>query len=160
MHYNGSHISSWNWLNEIWDSIMLMCLSNARWPSKHYRGTDLMVVIFLHKCTFGLNFPPHEISRQNSVNKKLSNKTAWIAINFANMATFSTSHICHMWRISDFSTSVIWTHLKFLHMWKYFQFPHKCHTWKAEIFPQDNFFSKKLIRDFRDKYQVCMRDII
>ena len=71
------------------------------------------------------------------------------------MATFSTSHTCHMWRISDFSTSVIWTHLKFLHMWKNFQFPHNIHTWKADISPHDNFFSTNIIRDIRDKHQVC-----
>ena len=75
-------------------------------------------------------------------------------INFAYMATFSTSHTCHMWRISDFSTSVMWRHLKFLHMWRNFQFPHNCHTWKAEISPHDNFFSTNIIRDIRDKYQV------
>ena len=28
-------------------------------------------------------------------------------MNFAYMATFSTSHTCHMWGISDFSTSVM-----------------------------------------------------
>ena len=61
------------------------------------------------------------------------------SINFAYMATFSTSHTCHMWRISDFSTSVMQRHLKFLHMWRNFQFPHNCHTWKAEICPHDNF---------------------
>ena len=38
--------------------------------------TDLIFVIFFHKCTFGLNFSPHEISRQNSVNNRFSNKTA------------------------------------------------------------------------------------
>ena len=38
------------------------------------------------------------------------------SINFAYMATFSTSHTCQMWRISDFSTSVMGRHLKFLHM--------------------------------------------
>ena len=70
------------------------------------------------------------------------------------MATFSTSHTCHMWRISDFSTSVMWRHLKFLHMWKNFQFPHNCHTWRAEIFPHDNCFSTNNISDISDKYQV------
>ena len=53
-------------------------------------------------------------------------KTVWITdlatkgINFAYMATFSTSHTCHVRRISDFSISVMWRHLKFLHMWKKF----------------------------------------
>ena len=65
---------------------------------------------FLHEC-FGFNFSPHEN-----------------CINFAYMAKFSTSHTCHMWRISDFSTSVKWRHLKFLHIWRNFQFPHNCHT--------------------------------
>ena len=60
-----------------------------------------------------------------------------------------------MWRISDFSTSVMWRHLKFLHMWRNFQFPHNCHTWKAEIFPHDNFFSTNNISDISDKYEVC-----
>ena len=76
--------------------------------------------------------------------------------NFAYIATFSTSHTCHMWRISDFSTSVMWRHLKFLHMWRNFQFPHNCHTWKAEISPHDNFFSTSNISDIIDKYQVCL----
>ena len=31
----GSHKFSWNRLNEMWDSVMLMCLSNAQWPSGH-----------------------------------------------------------------------------------------------------------------------------
>ena len=31
-----------------------------------------------------------------------------------------------------------------------------CHTWKAEISPQDNFVSTNIILDIRDKYQVCM----
>ena len=43
------------------------------------------------------------------------------------MATFSTSHVCHNWRISHFSTSVMWRHLKFLHIWRNFQFPYNCH---------------------------------
>ena len=34
--------------------------------------------------------------------------------------------------------------MKFLHMWKNFQFPHNCHTWKAEISPHDNFFSTNI----------------
>ena len=94
--------------------------------------------LFLHKCTFGLNFSPHEILQQNSVNNRFSDKAALIAINFAYMATFSTSHTCHMWRISDFSTSVMWRHLKFLHMWRHFQFPNNCHIRKAEVSPHDN----------------------
>ena len=63
----------------------------------------------------------------------------------------STSHTCHMWRISDFSTSAMWRHL---HMRRNFQFPHNCHTWKDEISPHDNFFSANIIRDICDKYQV------
>ena len=98
---------------------------------------------FLHKCNFGLNFSPHEN-----------------CINFAYMATFSTSHTCHMWRISDFSTSVMWRHLKFLHMWRNFQFPHNCHTWKAEISPHDNFFSTNIIRNIRDKYELCIYSFV
>ena len=39
-------------------------------------------------------------------------------------------------------------------MWRNFKFPHNCHTWKAEIFHHDNFFSKNIIRDISDKYQV------
>ena len=73
------------------------------------------------------------------------------------MATFSTSHTCHTWRISDFSTSVKWRHLKFLHMWRNFQFPHNCHKWKAEISPHDNVFSTNNISDISDKYQVCSK---
>ena len=105
----------------------------------------------LHKCIFGFNFFTHDILRQNSVNNRSSNKTAKIAINFAYMATFSTSHTCYMWRISDFSESVMWRHMKFLHMWRNCQFPHNCHTWKAEISPHDNFSP---LSDISDKYQV------
>ena len=65
-------------------------------------------------------------------------------INFALMATFSTSHTCHTWRISDSSTYNMRRHMKFLHMWRNFQFPHNCHTWKAEISPHDNFFSTNI----------------
>ena len=72
------------------------------------------------------------------------------------MATFSTSHTCHMWRISDFSTSVMWRHLKFLHMWRNFQFPHNCHTWKAENSPNNNFFSTNNISDISYKYEVWL----
>ena len=101
---------------------------------KHYIFADLICVIFFHKCTFGFNFSPHEN-----------------CINFAYRATFSTSHTCHMWKISDFSTSVIRRHLRF-HMWRNFQFPHSCHTF--EISPRDNCFSTNIIRDIREKYQV------
>ena len=76
-------------------------------------------------------------------------------MNFAYMATFSISHTCHMWRISDFPTSVIWRHLKFLHMWRNFQFLHNCHTWKANFSPHDNFFSTNIICDICDKYKLC-----
>ena len=102
-------------------------------PDQHSKG-----ICSGHSDLIFVNFSPHE------------NCT-----NFAYMATFSASHTCHMWRISDFSTSVMWRHLKFLHMWRNFQFPHNCHTWKAEISPHDNFFSTNIIRDIRDKYQVC-----
>ena len=40
-------------------------------------------------------------------------------------------------------------------MWRNFQFPHNCHTLKAEISPHDNFFSTNNISDISDKYQVC-----
>ena len=76
------------------------------------------------------------------------------------MATFSTSHTCHMWRILDFSTSFMWRHLKFLHVWRNFQFSHNCHKWKDEIFPQDIFFSTNNISDISDKYQVWFDYII
>ena len=46
--------------------------------------------------------------------------------------------------------------LKFLHVWRNFQFPHNFHTWKAEICPHDNFFSTNNIGDISDKYQVCI----
>ena len=61
------------------------------------------------------------------------------------MVTFSSSHTCHMWIISYFSTSVMWRHLKFLHMWRNFEFPHNCHTWKAKISPHDNFSSQIIL---------------
>ena len=52
----------------------------------------------------------------------------------------------------------MWRHLKFLYMWRNFQFPYNCHTWKAEISPHDKFFSTNIIRDIRDKYQVLSDD--
>ena len=61
-----------------------------------------------------------------------------------------------MWRISDFLISVMWRHLKFLHMWRNFQFPHNCHTWKAKICPYDNFFFTNNISVIIDKYEVCL----
>ena len=42
-------------------------------------------------------------------------------------------------------------------MWRYFQFPHNCHKWKAEISPHDNVFSTNNISDISDKYQVCSK---
>ena len=78
----------------------------------------------------------------------------------AYMVTFSTSHTCHMWRISDFSTFVMWRHLKFLHMWRNFQFPHKCHAWKAKISPHGNFFSTYNTSDISDKYEVCFLSVL
>ena len=86
------------------------------------RGGIWYLSLFLHKRTFGLNISPHENY-----------------INFAYMATFSKSHTCHNWRISDFSTSVMWRHLKFLHMWRNFKFPHNCHTWKAKFLHMTTF---------------------
>ena len=41
-------------------------------------------------------------------------------------------------------------------MWRNFRFPHNCHTWKAEIFHHDNFFSTNIICDICDKYQLCV----
>ena len=41
---------------------------------------------------------------------------------------------------------------KFLQMWRNFQFPHNCHTWKAEISLRDIFCYTNIIRDIRDKY--------
>ena len=40
-------------------------------------------------------------------------------------------------------------------MWRNFQFPHNCHTWKAEISPRAIFYSTNNISDISDKYQVC-----
>ena len=61
-------------------------------------------------------------------------------INFAYMATFSTSNTCQMWRISDFSTYVMGRHLKFLHMWRNFRNLLICYVEKLEISPHDIFF--------------------
>ena len=107
-------------------------------PEFNYLDRPVNCHFFSTNVLLGSIFSPHEN-----------------CINFAYMATFSTSHTCHTWRISDFSTSVMWRQLKFLHMMRNFQFPHNCHTWKAEISPHDNFFSTNIIRDIRDKYQVC-----
>ena len=89
---------------------------------------DLIFVIFSPQMYFWAQF--FSTWKRINFGKK--------CINFAYMATFSTSHTCHMWRISDFSTSVMWRHLKFVHMWRNFQFPPNYHTWKAEISPHDN----------------------
>ena len=43
---------------------------------------------------------------------------------------------------------------KFLNIWRNFQFPHNCHTWKVEISPHDNFFFTNIIRDIRGKYEL------
>ena len=64
-----------------------------------------------------------------------------------------TYAICGEFHISPHLSFDI-CHLKFFHMWRNFQFPHNCHTWKAEISPQDNFFSTNNIIDISDKYQV------
>ena len=54
----------------------------------------------------------------------------------------------HVWRCflhhthaicGEFQISCLWRHLKFLHMWSNFQFPHTCPIWKAEIPPHDNY---------------------
>ena len=44
-------------------------------------------------------------------------------------------------------------------MWRNFQFPHNCPTWKAEISPHDNFFSTNNTTDISDKYQVCSEHV-
>ena len=54
---------------------------------------DLIFVIFLHKCTLGSFF--------------LHMKARKLWQNFVFMATLSTSHTCHTWKISYFSTSVM-----------------------------------------------------
>ena len=82
-------------------------------------------------------------------------------MNFAYIYVdvFYITHMAywHMRRISDFSTSVMWRPLKFLHMWRNLQFPHNCHTRKAEISPHDDFFSTNMIRDIRDKYELRLQ---
>ena len=57
--------------------------------------------------------------------------------NFPYVATFLSSNTCQMWRISDFSTSVMWKF--FFQLWRIFLFPHNCFTWKAENPPLGNF---------------------
>ena len=72
--------------------------------------------------------------------------------------------------LSFFSTNVllgsIFIHMKarqfciygdvfYVTLWRNLQYPHNCHTWKAEISPQGNFFSTNIIRDIRDKYELC-----
>ena len=64
-----------------------------------------------------------------------------------------------MWRMSNFSTYVMWRHLKFLHMWRNAQFFYNCHSWKAEISPHNNFFSTNNISDISDKYEVWSREV-
>ena len=91
------------------------------------------------------------------------------------MATFSTSHTCQMWRIWNFSTSVLWRHLKFLHMCKNFRSLYICYGEKLEISPRVEkcsispqlsymeswkfstwqFFSTNNLSDISDKYEVC-----
>ena len=52
----------------------------------------------------------------------------------------------------------MWRNLKFLHVAdvKKFRFLHICHVDKSEISPHDRFFSTDIIRDIRDKYEVCV----
>ena len=68
-------------------------------------------------------------------------------------------HICQMWRVSDFSTSVMWRNLTFLtwQMWRIFRFFHICYVWESNISPHDKFFSTYLICEICDKYEVCTR---
>ena len=54
--------------HEFWFNF-LFSFCGQIFAQKHMMGSHLIFVIFLHKCTFGLNFSPQEISRQNSVNK-------------------------------------------------------------------------------------------
>ena len=69
---------------------------------------------------------------------------------------FSTLHICQMWKVSDFSTSVMWRNLTFLtwQMWRIFRFFHICYVWESNISPHDKFFSTYLICELCDKYEV------
>ena len=48
----------------------------SNFSSKRHADRPHICHFFLHKCTFGLKFSPREISRQNSVNNRFSNKTA------------------------------------------------------------------------------------
>ena len=72
--------------------------------------------------------------------------------------------ICHLFSTNVLLGSII-LHIKARKLWQNFptfpkifqifpKFPHNCHTLKAEIFHHDNFFSKNIIRDISDKYQV------
>ena len=74
-------------------------------PNSNYQTSYLSLL--LHKCTFGLNFSPHESTENIAKFPKISQ-------NFPN-------------------------------------FP--------KISPHDNFFSENIIRDIRDKYQLCCRSI-
>ena len=65
-----------------------------------------------------------------------------------------------MWKVSDFSTSVMWRNLTFLtwQMWRIFRFFHICYVWESNISPHDKFFSTYLICEICDKYEVWVRE--
>ena len=82
----------------------------------HY--TDLIFVIFLHRCTFGLNFSPHE-------NASIVAKFLKISRNFSNFPKLSqnfpkflkiSQNFSTCGEIFNFPTIVIHGKLKFLHM--------------------------------------------
>ena len=68
------------------------------------------------------------------------------------------------WYLSFFSTNVLLGSI-FLQNFN-FQFPHNCHTWKAEICPHDNFFSTNilviLVRNIRSRrrYQLWFHFVL
>ena len=60
------------------------------------------------------------------------------------------------WReLLGISTSAMWRNLKLLHTWRYFRFLNYRHAWKAEISSNGKFFSKNMISEISDNYDVC-----
>ena len=46
-----------------------------------------------------------------------------------------------MWKISDFSTSVMWRNVKLIHMWRNFRFLLICHVQNLKFLHMTDFFS-------------------
>ena len=104
----------------------------------------------VHLGSIFLHIKARKLWRKKLATKQRNNlffkiaKILHILRRFLHNTYFRFLHIC-LWRL-----------LKFLHMWRNFQFPHNCRTKNAEISSHDSSFSTNNISDFSDKYQVWM----